>query len=753
MKRLTILSAIILVLGACSREPVGVELEAGRSPEVQPGLDPGRPGIAFVKLTQAAAEEMEEGLAGGFPEGLNVKSVSRIFPDGGKFEARHKAAGLDRWYQVVYSPTVSATKASEDISSMNGIESISFPVKTQACSFFNDPYLPKQWNLYNDGSLGKYYQSGSDCNVLPVWQEFTTGSSNVLVAVIDEGIDPEHEDLKGMVIPPGEHGSKCFVNKYEGYTIYPGEHGNNVASIIGAVSDNGKGISGIAGGSDGTGGVKILGCQILHGKLSADQVNEAQAFVWAADNGAVIVNNSWSYIFSTEKATREYYNEYFAEGKDPVKDAIDYFVENAGYDENGVQTGPMAGGLVVFSCGNDGYQASCPSMYEKVLSVAAHGASFNFASYSNYGDWVDIVAPGGEDLYYPSHAESILGAELDNEYCGMIGTSQAAPHVSGVAALLVSHFGGPGFTNEMLWDRLIGGAKVGTLTGEMTGPMLDAYGAFTYKRDAKITISTTYKGDYTLKSHESETISFTIKGNTLKKLPVTVEANCAAISSSITSTSVTLNIDALKEQPGKYPVKIVVGKGTSEETSFSFDLTILENHAPVCVGTLEDQVLDVENKKQVNLYIGRNFTDEDEETLSYYAEISDNTVASIQLDGSSLKILPKDYGTATIKITAQDARKATATHSFQVVARNGYSTLDVYPNPVSSTLYIRPSGTSNNVSVEILTPTGAKVLSKTGTHGVFQPMAIDVSNLTPGQYLVKISIDGAEPEIKPIVKI
>lgn len=158
-----------------------------------------------------------------------------------------------------------------------------------------------------------------------------------------------------------------------------------------------------------------------------------------------------------------------------LKAAVDYFIDYAGCDNAGNQLpdSPMKGGIVIFAAGNDASQYGPPANYERILAVGSIDRNGSRSSFSNYGDWVDICAPGGD----------IYSTLPNNRYGSMSGTSMACPHVSGVAALLVSELGGPGFTNEMLWDRLVGGANsdaAPSVAGRNIGPLLDAYGAFTY---------------------------------------------------------------------------------------------------------------------------------------------------------------------------------------------------------------------------------------------------------------------------------
>lgn len=480
MKRNLLILLSMALAVSCTKETARVN--DGIPPQTETAESSLVPGEAIVEFSEEFTSEIESELsrgnflstkAGGVFESLGVTSVTRLYEDGGEWEPRHRAAGLHRWYRIKYDPQVSATKAGDDLSAIPGVVYAEPVRRIKSTATFNDPRFSEQWHYYNDGSKSGM-SAGCDINVVPVWEKFTTGSPNVIVSIVDGGIQMDHPDLAAAVIPAGANGSKSFVYNYEGYTIHAHDHGTHVAGTVGAVNNNGIGVCGIAGGSDGNGGVKLLSCAIFKENpsdpkrdYSGDTYN---AMVWGADHGAVISQNSWGYVYDTAAEAK-------AGGVGSMKGAIDYFIKYAGCDKNGNQLpdSPMKGGVVIFAAGNDGWPDGWPAEYEPCIAVGSFGPDFTRAYYSNYGSWVDICAPGGDDI----KGYEVLSTIKGGKYGKMQGTSMACPHVSGVAALLVSYFGGQGFTNEMLVERLLDGADDGTrLSSAKIGPKLDAFGSF-----------------------------------------------------------------------------------------------------------------------------------------------------------------------------------------------------------------------------------------------------------------------------------
>ncbi|MCI1640314.1 MAG: S8 family serine peptidase [Bacteroidales bacterium] len=473
---------------ACSKENQPVTPLPSESGDISDTLSY-EPGVAIVKFSDDMTGLVESDLSYGkvvtksmglneAVDELGIVSMTRLFPYAGEFEPRTRAEGLHKWYVVKYDKDVSVTKAGDEFSSIPGIEYVENQrkIKTQD---FNDPDLSYQWHYYNDGTGGANYKAGADINVKPVWKDYTTGNPNVIVAEVDGGIDFNHPDLAANCIAGGSDGSRNFVDN--NYTIVAHDHGTHVAGTIAAVNNNGIGVCGIAGGdaANNVKGVKLLSCQVFEDYADGTSKSgpTSSAIKWGADHGAVICQNSWGYSYDADGNgildTQEKENALNATISASDKAAVDYFIKYAGCDNSGNQlsSSPMKGGVVIFAAGNDGLPNGAPGNYDPIIAVGAIGSDGKRAGYSNYGSWVDIAAPGS----------SVYSTLSGSKYGYMSGTSMACPHVSGVAALVVSYLGGPGFTNTMLEDRLIKGAKKGFLSSNaQIGNLVDALGAITY---------------------------------------------------------------------------------------------------------------------------------------------------------------------------------------------------------------------------------------------------------------------------------
>lgn len=317
----------------------------------------------------------------------------------------------------------------------------------------DDPYFDDQWGLENTGQYNG--TSGIDINISEAW-DITYGDDNITVAVIDQGIDTDHPDLTNL-------SSYSYDTKNDNSpSVRRGRHGMSVSGIISANVDNDTGMAGIASGTQ---------LMTISDNISGDDVSDEQELAaginYAVNNGADVINCSW--IFS---ATASSY----------IDDAIDNALDNGRGGK---------GCVVVFAVGNDDssvrYPANSNPDIVTVGAVNQIGKRKTMSSSwdgedtwgSNWGQEVDLAAPGvliptldlqslGYNPGTPLHVDcggTLTTSEYsDGDYTMQFnGTSSAAPHVAGVAALVLS--ANNGLTFDEVSDIMESTAqKVGSYT-------------------------------------------------------------------------------------------------------------------------------------------------------------------------------------------------------------------------------------------------------------------------------------------------
>ncbi|MBK7030468.1 MAG: S8 family serine peptidase [Bacteroidales bacterium] len=360
-----------------------------------------------------------------------------------KFTERHRQWGFHLWYDLIVPEGVDVRNMvltysafteiafSEPVykkhligADLNNISTPSNPSGGTSLNYTpNDPRYNEQWHYNNTGQ-----QSGTtDADIdLPEAWDITRGNNNVIVAIIDQGIEYTHPDLAANMWPGIGYN---FVDNNS--TIVPGDHGTHVGGTIAANTNNSAGVSGIAGGDGSGNGVRLMSCQVFIGSSGGSGFHTAS--IWAADNGASVSQNSWGYN------SAGFYEQV-------VLDAIDYFNSNGGGSV-------LTGGITIYAAGNsNGSGNYYPGYYSGTLAVAATNNNDQKSWYSNFGNWVDISAPGGETNTVA--ARGVLSCLTSGSYGFYQGTSMACPHVSGVASLIISLLPGV-LTSAELRDILV----------------------------------------------------------------------------------------------------------------------------------------------------------------------------------------------------------------------------------------------------------------------------------------------------------
>jgi thermitase len=251
----------------------------------------------------------------------------------------------------------------------------------------NDPYWSQQWGP-------KKIQANL------AW-DIQRGSSSVLVAVIDTGVNYNHPDLKANYEAVGYD----WVNN-DNDPMDDNGHGSHVAGSIAAVLNNGVGVAGVAQ-------VKIMAEKMLGASGSAPVSDAVPAVIHAANSGAEILSNSWGTYFDYQ----------------PLHDAFIYAKNHRC--------------LSFAATGNDGGSYRLyPAAYREVIAVGATDQNDKLANFSNWGSWINFTAPG----------VSIISTWLGTSYNTLSGTSMATPHASAVAALIWSQW--PSYDRDQVYLQM-----------------------------------------------------------------------------------------------------------------------------------------------------------------------------------------------------------------------------------------------------------------------------------------------------------
>ena len=405
---------------------IGAQRESPIPTEHNPGITPGELLIRVTSEAQMGADLLHaKAPIHKLHNQMGVQSFHRVFTYIAYPEFN---PNLERIYLLRFpvSANLLTLKAAYVASPL--IEAVAFnylrPTQ-ESTALPSDPRIDDQWNLLL-------------INMPEAWA-IEKGDPSIIIAVVDSGIDYQHEDLVSQIwvnldeIPENglDDDNNGYIDDVRGwdFTDAPSVaaegdfmegdndpidetgHGTHVAGIAGASGDNGIGIAGVAWNC------KLMAVRTGHsigGVSSLQDDDSSAAIVYAVDNGARIINMSWGSTSSS-----------FV-----IRDVVDYAYAR--------------GVLLVAAAGNDFQnQAIFPAGYRKVLAVAATDQNKRRFYQSNFGASIDIGAPGNV----------ILSTQINNEYRLLTGTSMATPHVCGVAALVMSKR--PSLTHEEARNILI----------------------------------------------------------------------------------------------------------------------------------------------------------------------------------------------------------------------------------------------------------------------------------------------------------
>ncbi|MFN7768903.1 MAG: S8 family serine peptidase [Planctomycetaceae bacterium] len=359
----------------------------------------------------------------------------------------------------------STAEVGQWLQSQSAVVSYSQDQQVSLARLPNDPSFSQLWGLENLGGGGKVADADIDA---PAAWDVTTGSSSVVVGIIDTGIDYNHPDLAANIwTNPGEiagdgidNDANGFVDDIHGWDFFNEDsnpfddngHGTHVAGTIGAVGNNGVGVVGV------NWNVKMMGLKFLSGSgsgFSSDAIRAVNYATLMRERGVNVVatNNSWG---------------------------------GGGYDaamESAIRAAGDQGVLFVAAAGNDGANIETAGFYpasynlDTIVSVAATTSSDTLAGFSNYGvTRVDLGAPGA----------AIYSTLPGNTYGTYSGTSMATPQVAGVVALAAAQF--PGATSLQLKQAVMdSGDSLAALAGKtISGKRLNAASTLDWLRQQQV---------------------------------------------------------------------------------------------------------------------------------------------------------------------------------------------------------------------------------------------------------------------------
>ena len=407
-------------------------------------------GQVIIKLKEGVS------LDDSFMDKHQLKSAEKMLKAGSKKNKKAdeamKSHGLDRIYLAEFSSEKSLTRILEKLNKNPDIEFAEPNYVLSIDAVPNDPSFSQLWGIHNLGQTGG--AADADIDAPEAW-DVQTGSSDVVIAVIDTGVDYNHPDLVSNIwtnlgeIPGNgiDDDGNGYVDDVHGYDFANNNgdptddhyHGTHCAGTIGAGGNNGIGIAGV------NWNVSIMPVKFLTASGSGTEAGAIASIQYAILMGADVMSNSWG---------------------------------GGGYSQalyDAISAANDAGIIFVAAAGNTGSDNDVyphyPSSYDipNVIAVAATDHNDNKASFSCYGSSsVDLGAPG----------VNIYSTGLGNTYQFLSGTSMACPHVAGAAGLIKAQY--PDLSSDEIKEKLfLAVDPIPTLDGKtVTGGRLNVYNCF-----------------------------------------------------------------------------------------------------------------------------------------------------------------------------------------------------------------------------------------------------------------------------------
>ena len=345
-----------------------------------------------------------------------VKEIESTFNSvNEEVQASPETEEISKIYTVVFEENIPMQQVITELNSSQEIEYAEPNIQLKAQIIPNDEYYDAQWGLHNTGTEGI---NDADIDAPEAGDRTTGDTTSIIVAVLDTGVDYQHEDLEtnmwrnsgDSTVDNIDNDNNGYKDDIRGWNFYsnnnnPGDdngHGTHVAGIIGAKQNNSIGIAGVAKN------VKIMPLKFLGADGMGDLSDAADGVYYASRMGAKVINASFGGYASFEPRT--------------LKDAINY--------------AKTQGVVFVAAAGNDSYDIGTQTIYparynlENMIVVASTDQSDRLSVFSNFSStYTHVGAPGTK-----------ISSTIPNDgYAYLSGTSMAAPFVSGAAALVWSH--------------------------------------------------------------------------------------------------------------------------------------------------------------------------------------------------------------------------------------------------------------------------------------------------------------------------